>query len=110
MTSLTDSPLTTTRVRPHRAVAGWLLASAVLHALAFMALPALVGSGAHLAIRIAGQLLAHQVGAIEDLVELVDAVDLKASHDGEHLRALLAYSRCPGDPDAREPRARPRPG
>lgn len=52
MTSLTDSPLTVTRVRPHHAVAGWLLASAALHALAFMALPALVGSGAQPAVRV----------------------------------------------------------
>lgn len=52
MTSLTDSPLTATRVRPHHAVAGWLLASAALHALAFMALPALVGSSAQPAVRV----------------------------------------------------------
>ena len=41
-----------------------------------------------LAVGVAGKLLAHQVGAVEDLVELVDAEDLKASDDGQHVRAL----------------------
>lgn len=52
MTGLIDSPLTTIRPRPHHAVAGWLLASAALHALAFMVLPAFVGSGAQPMVRV----------------------------------------------------------
>lgn len=52
MTSLTDSLPTITRARPHHAVAGWLLASVALHALAFMALPAFVDSGAQPAVRV----------------------------------------------------------
>ena len=50
MTGLTDSLPTT--ARPHYAVAGWLLASASLHALAFMVLPAFVGGSAQPAVRV----------------------------------------------------------
>ena len=46
------------------------------------------GGVLHLAVGIAGELLAHQVGAVEDLVELVDAEDLEAADDGQHVRAL----------------------
>lgn len=52
MTGLTDSLLTTTHARPHHAVVGWLLASAALHALAFMALPAFVGGVAQPTVRV----------------------------------------------------------
>ena len=46
------------------------------------------GGGLDLAVGVAGQLLAHQVGAVELLVELVDAEHLQAAHDSEHLGAL----------------------
>lgn len=52
MTGLTDSLLTTTRARPHHAVVGWLLASAALHALAFMVLPAFVVGVAQPTVRV----------------------------------------------------------
>ena len=46
------------------------------------------GGLSHLAVGVAGELLAHQVGAVEGLVELVDAEHLEAADDAEHLRAL----------------------
>jgi periplasmic protein TonB len=52
MTGLTDSPHTTARARPHHAVAGWLLASAALHALALMALPRFGDNGAQPSVRV----------------------------------------------------------
>lgn len=52
MTSLTDSFPAAVHARSHHAVAGWLLASVALHALAFMTLPAFVDSGAQPAVRV----------------------------------------------------------
>jgi periplasmic protein TonB len=52
MTGLTDSPHTAARARPHHAVAGWLLASAALHALALMALPRFGDNGAQPSVRV----------------------------------------------------------
>ena len=46
-----------------------------------------VGGGlSDLAMGVTSKLLAHQVGTIEGLVELVDAKHLETAHDGEHLR------------------------
>lgn len=52
MTVLIDSCPAAARARSHYAVAGWLLASVALHALAFMTLPAFVDSGARPAVRV----------------------------------------------------------
>lgn len=52
MTGLTDSPHTAARARPHHAVAGWLLASVALHALALMALPRFGDNGAQPSVRV----------------------------------------------------------
>ena len=53
-----------------------------------LARSSLAAASLHLAAGIAGELLAHEVGAVEDLVELVDAEDLEAADDGEHIRAF----------------------
>ena len=44
------------------------------------------GGLSDLAMGVTSKLLAHQVGTIEGLVELVDAEHLETAHDGEHLR------------------------